>query len=126
MKFLKISLILLSILLVYTEAGHIKRRREAVINDADGDGIPNEMDDDYDKGSPATIDDDADDFVDNGDDEIKDLKTVSIKSRVITLDRELCREQSRYHPHFPKCQLYCENLKHWMGMCRRDTCHCYS
>ncbi|XP_005187288.1 uncharacterized protein LOC101889651 [Musca domestica] len=125
MKLFQICLILVTLLAIYAEASNLKRRLMSI--DADGDGVDDTSDD-----VPDDMDDgdDTEEIVhtnvDNGDDEIKDLKTVAIKSRVITLDRELCREQSRYHPHYPKCQMYCENLKHWMGMCRRDTCHCYS
>ncbi|KAI8125658.1 hypothetical protein FF38_05302 [Lucilia cuprina] len=59
-------------------------------------------------------------------DDPENLPIASIKSRAIAMDRELCRELSRYHPHYPRCQLYCEKLNHWIGMCRRDSCHCYS
>ncbi|XP_073828102.1 uncharacterized protein [Musca autumnalis] len=120
MKLFKICLILVTLFAIYGEASHINRRLMAI--DADGDGVEDADSDDV---AGIEISEEAL-GVDNGDDEMKDLKTVAIKSRVITLDRELCREQSRYHPHYPKCQEYCENLKHWMGMCRRDTCHCYS
>lgn len=58
--------------------------------------------------------------------EPEELPIASIKSRAIAMDRELCRELSRHHPHHPRCHLYCVQLKHWMGMCRRDSCHCYS
>lgn len=73
------------------------------------------------------FDDDNDsDEVGNDDNDVEDLPIASIKSRAIAMDRELCRELSRYHPHHPRCQLYCEKLNHWMGMCRRESCHCYS
>ncbi|XP_039962549.1 uncharacterized protein LOC120776113 [Bactrocera tryoni] len=54
------------------------------------------------------------------------LGIASVKSRAIAMDRGLCRELSRYHPHYPRCQEYCKKLNHWMGMCRRESCHCYS
>lgn len=76
------------------------------------------------------FDDDSDEAVNtvdnSGDDDKEDLPIASVKSRAIAMDRELCREISRYHPHHPRCQTYCEKLNHWMGMCRRDSCHCYS
>ncbi|XP_013104792.1 uncharacterized protein LOC106085212 [Stomoxys calcitrans] len=123
MKFSKISAILLAIFIIGAEATRVRRQDVADANDGDSNAIDDVVAAEDGDTSEVIL---VDDNLDNGDDEIRDLKTVAIKSRVITLDRELCREQSRYHPHYPKCQLYCENLKHWMGMCRRDTCHCYS
>ncbi|XP_054729520.1 uncharacterized protein LOC129238504 [Anastrepha obliqua] len=69
-------------------------------------------------------DEDDDGSVD--DDVSQPLGIASVKSRAIAMDRGLCRELSRYHPHYPRCQAYCEKLNHWMGMCRRESCHCYS
>lgn len=124
MKLFKISIILIAIFAMYAEASTLRRRRSLDGNDEEGVGVVDDFDFDVIDSTEVVRNTD---IVDNGDDEINDLKTVAIKSRVITLDRELCREQSRYHPHYPKCQMYCEHLKHWMGMCRRgDTCHCYS
>lgn len=54
------------------------------------------------------------------------LRIASIKSRAIAMDPELCRELSRYHPHYPRCYEYCKKLLHWMGMCVHSSCHCYS
>ncbi|XP_030378814.1 uncharacterized protein LOC115627311 [Scaptodrosophila lebanonensis] len=54
------------------------------------------------------------------------LGIVSIKSRAIAMDRGLCKELSPYHPHYPRCQEYCKKLDHWIGMCRRESCHCIS
>ncbi|XP_011187567.1 uncharacterized protein LOC105215380 [Zeugodacus cucurbitae] len=62
----------------------------------------------------------------NDDDVTEPLGIASVKSRAIAMDRGLCRELSRYHPHYPRCQEYCKKLNHWMGMCRRESCHCYS
>ncbi|KAH8280216.1 hypothetical protein KR044_008819, partial [Drosophila immigrans] len=56
----------------------------------------------------------------------KPLGIVSIKSRAIAMDRGLCQEQSRYHPHYPKCHAYCKRLEHWIGQCWRESCHCIS
>ncbi|XP_020717435.1 uncharacterized protein LOC110118923 [Ceratitis capitata] len=56
----------------------------------------------------------------------KSMGIASVKSRAIAMDRALCRELSRYHPHYPRCFEYCKKLNHWMGMCRRESCHCYS
>ncbi|ALC48465.1 CG34331 [Drosophila busckii] len=56
----------------------------------------------------------------------KPLGIVSIKTRAVAMDRGLCLERSRYHPHFPKCHLYCKHLDHWIGQCRRESCHCIS
>lgn len=54
------------------------------------------------------------------------LPIASIKSRAIAMDPDLCRSLSRYHPHYPTCYDYCTKLGHWMGMCIRKSCHCYS
>ncbi|XP_075151316.1 uncharacterized protein LOC142225442 [Haematobia irritans] len=123
MKLFKISLILLTILIVHAQASHMKRQSPTGNEDDVGD-IGDENQDDEDSNMSENIY--IDDNLDNGDDEIKDLHTDAMKSRLATLDRKLCKEQSRYHPHYPKCQLYCENFNYLMGMCRRDTCHCYS
>ncbi|XP_062139394.1 nematocyst expressed protein 3-like [Drosophila sulfurigaster albostrigata] len=56
----------------------------------------------------------------------KPLGTASIKSRAISMDRGLCQERSRYHPHFPKCHQFCKRLEHWIGQCWREDCHCIS
>ncbi|KAH8416742.1 hypothetical protein KR222_000813, partial [Zaprionus bogoriensis] len=56
----------------------------------------------------------------------KPLGIVSIKSRAIAMDRGLCLERSRFHPHFPKCHDYCKRLEHWIGQCWRESCHCVS
>ncbi|KAH8387426.1 hypothetical protein KR093_007010 [Drosophila rubida] len=56
----------------------------------------------------------------------KPLGIVSVKSRAIAMDRGLCLERSRYHPHYPKCHNYCKRLEHWIGQCWRESCHCIS
>ncbi|XP_023169254.1 uncharacterized protein LOC111598299 [Drosophila hydei] len=65
-------------------------------------------------------------FVSDATTTAKPLGIVSIKSRAIAMDRALCQEQSRYHPHFPKCFQYCKRLDHWIGQCWRESCHCIS
>ncbi|XP_037931004.1 uncharacterized protein LOC119673167 [Teleopsis dalmanni] len=69
---------------------------------------------------------DEDNDNDNTESISKELNIASIKSRAIAMDREICSVLSRYHPHYPRCQDYCKKLNHWMGMCRRHSCHCYS
>ncbi|XP_037828106.1 uncharacterized protein LOC119616034 [Lucilia sericata] len=111
MRILQLLLILIAICALTTRASVIRRDVED-FDDGD-DSIENAENDDNYGGDE-----------DNGDPE--NLPIASIKSRAIAMDRELCREISRYHPHHPRCQFYCEKLNHWMGMCRRDSCHCYS
>lgn len=82
-----------------------------------------------DVGKVEVQDTDEDDDDNSASDEQKEkgpLPIASIKSRAIAMDRELCRELSRYHPHFPRCYDYCKKLNHWMGMCVQSSCHCYS
>ncbi|XP_017869896.1 PREDICTED: uncharacterized protein LOC108618408 [Drosophila arizonae] len=68
----------------------------------------------------------SEEFVSDATTTPKPLGIVSIKSRAIAMDRALCKEQSRYHPHFPKCHQYCKRLDHWIGQCWRESCHCIS
>lgn len=110
MKLLIIILIISAIFALATEASVVRRDVEDFDDDDDSNEGGNDLN--------ADNNDDVDDP--------EDLPIASIKSRAIAMDRDLCRELSRYHPHHPRCQLYCEKLNHWMGMCRRDSCHCYS
>lgn len=57
---------------------------------------------------------------------ISNKKIASLKSRAIAMNPGLCTKISRYHPHHPQCNEYCLKLDHWMGMCRHNSCHCYS
>ncbi|KAM7347859.1 uncharacterized protein ACRADG_007345 [Cochliomyia hominivorax] len=111
MRIFIIIFILSAIVGLTIQAAVVKRDVEDFGDDDDSTEGENDIDGDNNEGD---------------DDEQKDLPIASIKSRAIAMDRELCRELSRYHPHHPRCQLYCEKLNHWMGMCRRDSCHCYS
>ncbi|XP_065364954.1 uncharacterized protein LOC135958018 [Calliphora vicina] len=110
MRILLLILIMMAIFAITARASVVRR-------DVDDFG------DDEDSAENAI---DEDNNGDDDDDDPEDLPIASIKSRAIAMDRDLCRELSRYHPHHPRCQLYCEKLNHWMGMCRRDSCHCYS
>ncbi|XP_017066861.1 uncharacterized protein LOC108104995 [Drosophila eugracilis] len=56
----------------------------------------------------------------------KPLGIVSIKVRHIQTDADLCQQLSRYPPHHPQCHSYCKRQGHWLGQCKKETCHCFS
>ncbi|XP_016996915.2 uncharacterized protein [Drosophila takahashii] len=56
----------------------------------------------------------------------KPLRIVSIKVRHIEADAALCAQQSPKHPHHPQCHSYCKRQGHWIGQCKKETCHCFS
>lgn len=106
------------------QAWRLQQRREA---SAAPEPVPNA------KLDADNFDDDVSDeselpekFVSDATTTMKPLGIVSIKSRAIAMDRALCQEQSRYHPHYPKCHQYCKKLEHWIGQCWRESCHCIS
>ncbi|KAL9884722.1 uncharacterized protein ACN427_011466 [Glossina fuscipes fuscipes] len=136
MKIIQILFITLIVYCLYNEASSVRGsiRRSAVnLNDSDEDDHDNDENGDDNNNNDDDNDDDDDDDDNNDkknaieiDASKEQLPIASIKSRAIAMDRDLCRILSRYHPHYPRCYNYCEKLGHWMGMCVRNSCHCYS
>ncbi|EDV46777.1 uncharacterized protein LOC6550403 [Drosophila erecta] len=56
----------------------------------------------------------------------KPLGIVSIKVRHIQPDPAHCTQLSPHHPHHPQCHSYCKRQGHWVGQCKRNSCHCFS
>ncbi|XP_017030140.1 uncharacterized protein [Drosophila kikkawai] len=82
-----------------------------------GDARPSEVD------SPEP---DANEL-DNGEEAVaKPPGIVSIKVRHVQADPLLCQQLSRYHPHHPQCHGYCKRQGHWIGQCKKNSCHCFS
>ncbi|XP_037724839.1 uncharacterized protein LOC119556599 [Drosophila subpulchrella] len=84
------------------------------------------------QGGPVDVDIPAPDAnevdTDFGDEDATDkpLGIVSIKVRHLQEDPALCALRSRYHPHHPQCHSYCKRQGHWIGQCKKETCHCFS